>query len=130
MKINAEQFNAITAKLDWLQSALTYGSANAKKEIEDARRVRDESLASGSEWCKRIEEQQSCLIAAQDKIWQSHAVVAKQLEDMKTEFDGDLAKLYDGHGLCLKKLGELFDAFNLLLATPVPRKSVRRRKKS
>jgi len=38
-----------------------------------------------------------------------------KLDGLEAEFSADFAKLYNGHGLALQKLGDLIDAWNMLM---------------
>jgi hypothetical protein len=60
-------------------------------------------------------------------VAESQGKLLAALNSMETEFTADFAKLYNGHGLALQKLGDLVDAWNeLMKLRPVPRSKKRR----
>jgi hypothetical protein len=60
------------------------------------------------------------LIEKVDGIAESQGKLLAALNDLQAEFSGDFAKLYNGHGLALSKIGELIDAWNLLTKQKKP----------
>jgi hypothetical protein len=54
-------------------------------------------------------------------------LVLGKLYGLEAEFTADFAKLYNGHGLALQKLGDLIDAWNeLMKLRPQPKRGKRR----
>jgi hypothetical protein len=69
----------------------------------------------------RVEEMQATSAESQGRLLAA-------IDALKAEFSGDFAKLYNGHGLCLEKLGLLIDAWNLMARRARPRKRANRPK--
>jgi hypothetical protein len=69
-------------------------------------------------------------MACKEIIIDQLAQLSGKLDGLEAEFTADFAKLYNGHGLALQKLGDLIDAWNeLMKLRPQPKRGKRRGRK-